>query len=213
MRSAGSFTVAGPATAGFGTARLRPARSLVLACTVAFLAAGVVSLGLVPRLDTPAAAHTDLLQASPGPGQRAGGEIDFIDLAFFEPVSDLTMEVVHNGETVPGSVTVADGSIIRFEFDEPLTSAGTYEVTYAMTSYDLDATTGAFSFTFEPDAPQARRIGSVEVEPEEQNWVPIIATGVLIAVLVGAAFLFLSRIEAKRRSSVQPDEASQVDAP
>lgn len=159
----------------------------------------------------PAGAHTDLLQASPGPGQRAGGDIDFLDLAFLEPVSDATVEVLHDGQPVPGSMITTDGSIIRFEFDEALTSAGTYEVTYAMTSYDLDATTGTFSFTFEPEAPQARRIGTVE--PEPRNWLPIVATGVLIAALAAAAFLFLSRVEAKRRSGASSTDEQRVDHP
>ncbi|MGI9615774.1 MAG: copper resistance CopC family protein [Acidimicrobiales bacterium] len=156
-----------------------------------------------------AGAHTELLQASPGAGQRAGGEIDFLDLAFLEPVSDATVEVLHDGQLVPGSMIVSDGSIIRFEFDEALTSSGTYEVSYAMISYDLDATSGQFSFTFEPGAPQARRIGTVE--PEPRNWLPIIATGVLIAALVAAAFVFLSRVEAKRRSGTSPPEAPASD--
>lgn len=160
---------------------------------------------------SPAAAHTDLLQASPGPGQRAGGDVDFVDLAFLEPVSGATVTVIHDGETVPGSTTVTEGSIIRFVFDEPLTSSGSYEVSYAMISYDLDQTTGGFSFTFEPDAPQAQRIGTVE--PEGRNWLQIVATGVLIVALAGAAFLFLSRLESKRRLAGQPSDRDdrQVD--
>ena len=166
------------------------------------LLAAVVVLGLLLGVAVqPAAGHTDLLQASPGAGQRAGGEIDFIDLAFFEPVSGASVTVVHDGATVPGSMTVTDGSIIRFAFDEALSSAGTYDVTYEMISYDLDETRGSFSFTFEPEAPQARRIGTVE--PEGRNWVQIIATGVLIAALAGVAFLFLSRLESRRRAEQQ----------
>lgn len=155
----------------------------------------------------PAAAHTELLQASPGPGQRAGGDIDFIDLVFLEPVSSASVEVVHDGEVVPGSMTVTDGSIIRFVFDEALTSSGRYDVTYQMISYDLDDTEDGFFFTFEPEAPQALRIG----EPGEvggRNWLQIGATVVLIASLAGLAFVFLSRLEQRRRTTVTSDEAA-----
>lgn len=161
---------------------------------VSALLAIVVALA---ALALPAAAHTELLQASPGPGQRAGGEIDFIDLAFFEPVTDASVDVVHDGEVVSGSMSVTDGSIVRFDFDEPLSSTGAYEVTYRMTSFDLDQTEAGFTFTFEPDAPQALRLGVVE--PTGRNWVAIIATVILIASLVGLAFVFVSRLEAKRR--------------
>jgi methionine-rich copper-binding protein CopC len=195
MRSPGQ-----PAETGVADSRRTAARLPLSVLLLVGVALGIgTATGIVPGLGSaPAAAHTDLLQASPGPGQRAGGDIDFVDLAFLEPVSGATVDVVHDGETVPGSMIVTDGSIIRFAFDEPLTSSGTYEVSYAMTSYDLDATTGSFSFTFEPEAPQARRIGTIE--ESGRNWTQIVATGVLIVALAGAAFLFLSRVESKRRA-------------
>ena len=170
---------------------------IAAATATAAISALLAMIVALAALAVPAAAHTELLQASPGPGQRAGGEIDFIDLAFFEPVTDASVEVVHDGESVGGSMSVTDGSIVRFDFDEPLSSTGTYEVTYRMTSFDLDLTEAGFSFTFEPDAPQALRLGVVE--PTGRNWVAIIATVVLISSLVGLAFVFLSRLEAKRR--------------
>ncbi len=210
VRSPGLHTVFGARAV-----RRRSVAPVLLAWSVALLVIGAGSLGVAAAVAPPAAAHTDLLQASPGPGQRAGGEIDFVDLAFLEPVSDATVDVVHDGGTVAGSMVTTDGSIIRFEFDEPLASAGTYDVSYAMTSADLDATTGRFTFTFEPSAPQAVRIGTVG--PEPRNWVPVIATGVLIVALAGAAFLLLGRLEARRRAATEattaaPDQ-SQADAP
>ncbi len=161
------------------------------------VATGALVVGLVGA--GPAAAHTDLLQASPGPGQRAGGTIDFIDLAFTEPVTEAAVQVLFGGSSLPGQVTVGEGAIIRFELDEPLAQSGTYEVRYQMISYDLDPTESSFSFLFEPDAPQAFRIGQVPEEDTGRNWTQIIATAVLVASLAGLAFLFLNRIESRRR--------------
>lgn len=176
-------------------------RSLVP--TVALAALTAVVAGVAGLTASPAAAHTELLQASPGPGQRAGGEIDFVDLAFLEPVSDARIRVVHDGEEVPGTVVVPDGSIIRFELDEPLATAGRYEVTYQVISFDRDETEGRFSFTYEPGAPQARRIGDPG-GPAGRNWVRIVATVVLIASLAGVAFLVLARLESRRRATGPP---------
>lgn len=163
----------------------------------------------------PAGAHTELLQASPGPGQRAGGEIDFVDLVFLEPVSGATVEVSLDGVVLDGSMVVTDGSIIRFELAEPLSSPGRYEVTYRMISFDGDETVDSYPFTFEPDAPQALRIGDPvtgEVPGSGgRNWLFLISTAVLIAALAGLAFLFLSRLESRRRraaADLAPDEAS-----
>lgn len=157
-------------------------------------------------LASPAAAHTDLLQASPGPGQMAGGVIDFIDFAFLEPVSEAVVDVEFDGETVPGTTVQAEGQIIRFEFDEPLSSAGRYDVSYSILSFDLDHTEASFFFTYDPDAPQAIRIGTVDL-PGGRNWVLIIVTAVLIVTIVGLAFQLLSRVEARRSRKAASDDS------
>lgn len=160
----------------------------------------MVAIGVgVVAAPNPAAAHTELLQASPGPGQRGGGKVEFIDLVFLEPVSEATVEVVFDGESLPGEMNVTEGSIIRFKLDEPLETPGTYEVKYRMISFDLDDTEADFSFTYAPDAPQVQRIGDPGAGEEGRNWIAVIATGVLIVSLAGLAFLFLSRLESKRR--------------
>ena len=178
----------------------------VLAIAAAFVAP---ALGA-----TPASAHTDLLQASPGPGQRVGGDVDFVDLVFLEPVSGATVEVSLDGAILDGSMVVAEGSIIRYELAEPLSSPGRYEVAYRMRSFDGDQTEETFPFTFEPDAPQALRIGDpVTGEVPNgggRNWVQLLATAVLIASVAGLAFLFLTRLERRRRlaaDATAPDEA------
>jgi methionine-rich copper-binding protein CopC len=169
----------------------------VAAAAVA-LAIGAGLLGLAGPV-RPAAAHTELLQASPGPGQRAGGTIELIDLAFLEPVSDAVVELAFGGAPIEGETVVADGTIIRFQLADPLSEPGRYDVSYHLTSYDLDDTDGGYFFTFAPDAPQPLRLGTVAGEPPGRNWVQLAATVVLVACLAGLAFLFLSRLEAKRR--------------
>lgn len=197
-----------PTTDPPARSRSRFRRSVHVAIVGVGAVLAAMVLAVVGPGPEPAAAHTDLLQASPGAGQRAGGRIDFVDLVFFEPVTDAEISVLLDGESLPGRTTVPDGSIIRFSLDEPLSEAGSYEVRYSMISYDLDPHQSSYTFAFDPDAPQALRIG--EVEPEGRNWPQIIATIVLVACLAGLAFLFLGRLEARRRLA-RPDGADDLD--
>ncbi len=145
----------------------------------------------------PAVAHTELLQASPGPGQVAGGEIDFVDLAFLEPVSDVTVTVSRSGAEIPATVPVADGRIIHVELGDPLTEPGRYDVAYELTSADLDRTSGAFFFTYDPAATPARRIGAGPAAPTDRNWalvVTTIALGAVVLALAGRLALRLARL-------------------
>ena len=117
---------------------LTAAKALASAVIVVLLgtAAGVGASVLAPL---PAAAHSTMLQASPGPSQIAGGPIDVVDLTFTEPVSEAEVRVKNgDGEFLPGSMAVADGQIIRFVFDEPLNEPGEYEVDYEVISWDGD---------------------------------------------------------------------------
>ncbi len=175
---------------------------------VALGAAALVVVGLAAGLlagplARPASAHTDLLQASPGPGQRAGGDIRFLDLVFTEPVSDAQVTVTLDGEVVAGETTATDGIIIRFELDEPLATPGRYEVAYDMISFDLDETADGYFFFYEPSAPEPLRLGVVE-DPGP-NWTVIGASVVLGACVVGLLFLFVTRLESQRRASADTD--------
>lgn len=146
----------------------------------------------------PAAAHTDLLQGSPGPGQRVGGEVEVVDLVFAEPVTEAVVMITGpDGEDIAGEMTAADGLIIRFSLDAPLTEPGDYQLDYEMISFDLDFTERGYNFTYDPAAPEPIRLG-VEVEPEGTNWPMIIASVVLMAALAGLLFLFVKRTDAQR---------------
>jgi methionine-rich copper-binding protein CopC len=181
----------------------------VFAVAKTLLGAAMVSLAAAMASASPAAAHTELLQASPGPGQQAGGTIDFIDLAFLQTVSDATIEVSHEGQPIPGTMVEPNGQIVRFGFAEPLSSPGRYDVTYRMISPDQDQIAETYWFTFEPAAPQAFRLGDLATRPTGgRSWTQIIATAVLIACLAALAFLYLSRVEARRRAAAS-DDATQ----
>lgn len=157
-------------------------------------------------LSGPAGAHAELLQASPGPTQRVGGEIDFIDLVFIDFVTGGQVTVEFDGEVVPGVVTEPEGQFVRFKFDEPITAEGRYDVTYRTIGADLDDTTESYFFTYAESAPQPVRLGIVE--PEGRNWPLLIASAVLIVSMLGVAFLLLGRVEQKRARS-EPSESGR----
>ena len=120
-------------------------RRLRLVASMAVLAGAVLLLGT-----SPAAAHTDLLQSSPGAFTEVGGTVDFIDLVFVDPVRDVAIEVVGpDGAAVDGRMEVADGQIIRYRMPA-LQVVGDYTVSYTMISADEDASA----------SPTTRRPGS-----------------------------------------------------
>lgn len=167
----------------------------------------LIVLSITARVE-PAAAHGELLQASPGPGQRAGGVVDFIDLAFLQEATDVVVEVTRDGAPVAGVTTVASGRIVRFAFDQPLTEPGRYDVTFTASWMDEDRISEAYYFTYLPDAPAPVHIGAVPTSSQQGGWsiVQIVATVVLVTSMLGLAFLYIVHLE--RRRSRAADLAS-----
>ena len=150
---------------------------------------------------SPAAAHGKLLQASPGPGQNAGGVVDFIDLAFLEDATDAVVTVTKDGAPVPGTTTVTSGRIVRFAFNPPITAPGRYDVTFTATWVDQDRVSEAYYFTYDAAAPAPVHIGSVDDLPQPRSsWssVKIVATVVLITAMFGLAALYVLQLERRR---------------
>lgn len=171
------------------------------------LTVGTVGVG-------PAAAHGKLLQASPGPGQKAGGVVDFIDLAFLEDATDAVVAVTKDGVPVPGATTVANGRIVRFAFNPPLSAPGRYDVTFTATWVDKDRVTEAYYFTYDAAAPAPVHIGTVDDLPQpESSWssVRIVATVVLITAMFGLAVLYVLQLE-RRRSRAAAEGAGPPGA-
>lgn len=163
-----------------------------------WLFTAVLVLSLLWFFARPAAAHTDLLQGSPGPAQQAGGEVDFIDLVFFEPVTNAVVNLEDpNGNTVEGKMTNSDGQIIRFETD-PLTVTGRYIVRYAMDSADGDFTEASYFFTYHPDSTQPVRLGEFSAPSTFRTVARVGAAIVFAACLIGLAMVFLTKLERDR---------------
>jgi methionine-rich copper-binding protein CopC len=166
----------------------------------------VVAAAVVFGPAQPAAAHSELLQASPGPAQQVGGTVDFVDLVFMASVSGAVVEVSQNGTPVPGTTEVADGLIISFALDQPLTTPGRYDVSYTVTAGDQDRGTETYFFTYEPASPQAFRLGQT-TEPDSGllDRPRTIATIAVVVGLCAVAFGYLISLE-RRRSAAAPDD-------
>ena len=171
----------------------------------AMLAFAIVAASVVWPWMAPADAHSALVGASPAPDETVGGNVDFVELAFNEPVSDATISVLYNQEPLAGVTTVTDGEVIRFELSEGLLQPGRYEISYDMISFDTDHTIDGFFFTFEPGARQPGEIdlgggqGLIETESEGTDWFFFGAVGLLLASLFGLVAIFVWRVDAKRR--------------
>jgi methionine-rich copper-binding protein CopC len=150
----------------------------------------------------PVGAHTALLQASPGPDETAGGTIDFIDLAFLDPITNAIVTVTFNGEPVAGRTIESDGEVVRFELDQPLQAPGRYQVFYEMTSYDGDYTTSGFFFTFAADGPQPERLTA----DSGGSSFPVIPTVIGSVVLIALLGVFVWQFDARRRGSLAADD-------
>lgn len=173
------------------------ARGLVVAAVIGLL------VGLDPA-GVASSAHTELLQASPGPSQRVGGTVDFIDLVFLAPVSDVEVDVVGpDGQPVPTMVESPEGQIIHVAM-EAVELPGSYRVTYRMRSDDGDLTESGFLFTYQPGALQPVRFDAADV-PDDGSGLSgsrlagLIAVGALLVLcLVLARRLLRRRAELAR---------------
>lgn len=137
-----------------------------------------------------AAAHTDLIQGSPGPGQRIGGVVDFVDLVFAAPVTEVEMAVIGpDGSVQPGAMVVAEGQVIRHEM-EALTEPGRYLVEYQMISDDGDATVDTYFFDYDEAAVAPTPLGHRDV-PDDPLLTSRDAVGAAAAIVLLAACLVL----------------------
>ena len=168
-------------------------RRLRLVASMAVLAGAVLLLGT-----SPAAAHTDLLQSSPGAFTEVGGTVDFIDLVFVDPVRDVAIEVVGpDGAAVDGRMEVADGQIIRYRMPA-LQMVGDYTVSYTMISADEDESAGRFSFAYNPTARQPFRLGEVDLPSNTRRNIGLALSLVVGLALIAAILILLARLERNR---------------
>jgi methionine-rich copper-binding protein CopC len=173
----------------------------VVSAALAALAAvaGLFGAGLFGA--EPVGAHTDLIQGSPGPGQRVGGDVDFVDLVFGAVVTEAIVEVKRpDGTVAAGEMVVADGQIIRHRLEASLTEAGRYLVEYQMVSDDGDPTARSYFFDYDPDAAAPTRLGAVDVPGEPVVTTRNVIGAVAVLALVVACTILVLRL---RRSRAQ----------
>lgn len=158
--------------------RTRRSPLLLLALLVALVA-----------LAAPAAAHTQIQRAIPGPAESVGGEVDSVVLDFLDPVVP-TPEITVTGPDgapvaglQPTAMLADDVAVARFDV---LTEAGQYRVDYTFVALDGDQQVSAHTFTFEPDS---------GLDVEARPLLAWVVGGVLVVLLVAAVL-------GRRRSAV-----------
>jgi len=137
-----------------------PRRGRKSSLVVLFVTAMALTVGLFGGV---ASAHTAMVGGAPEFDATVGGTVDFVNIAYSDPVSNATVAVSYNEELLPGVTTVNEGQIIRFQLDTPLELPGRYKVEINMVSYDSDATNQSYFFTYDPAAPQPQQLSEDNV--------------------------------------------------
>jgi methionine-rich copper-binding protein CopC len=123
-------------------------RRLLAAATVL---AGVLAVQAVAA--APAAAHAELVSASPGNGAMLAGPPDEVELVFSETVgrpAELLVLGPDGSEVAGGELTVVDRTLQR-TYDPAAFEPGSYTVSYQVTSADGHAIAGTLSFMVHAD--------------------------------------------------------------
>jgi methionine-rich copper-binding protein CopC len=174
-----------------------PARAWALVSALTLGVAIGLTIGIGP-LGGAVAAHTELLQASPGPSQRVGGTVDFVDLVFLAPVSSVEVEIDGPDGPVPSRVASPDGQIIHVVL-EPIETPGSYQVTYRMRSNDGDDTEGTFLFTYQPGAPEPPRFDTADLAdgPSAVTGLRVLGAALVVG-LIGLCLILTRRLLHRR---------------
>ena len=133
-----------------------------------------------------------MVASVPAPGDTVG-PFGAVELEFAEPLvtGDLNIALrTSTGESVSlGAPTLRSEVVVAAPVGEAL-QAGVYKVEYAVGSQDGLAFTGAFLFTFNPDAPAP---SPLPAPAGASIW-----SLVLLVVLAGAALLVMRRFLIRR---------------
>lgn len=152
------------------------------------------ALGLVVMVvAAPVAAHSEVDEFSPAPGQDVGGVVDRVEIRFFTPVTAAVVLVeAPDGSSIPGTTEIVDDLLVRFDMD-PLDQPGEHVVTWRVRSIDGDGQEAAYAFTFDPDAPPLDDGGS-----GAPGWLTVVIAVGIVGV-GGAGFFALMRRTGRRR--------------
>lgn len=155
-------------------------------CALTRTAAGtLVALALLAGSAGPAAAHAQLLDSTPGAGERFESAPDQVELVFNEPVQlpDDALRLFVVGDAEPRSLT---GRAVDARVSAPLPSglgAGGYVVAYRVISADGHPVSGTIAFTVGDAAPTPGRVDTGELPA------PTPALAALSALVGGGAVL------------------------
>ncbi len=151
-----------------------------------------------------AAAHANLLAASPAVGQPAGGVIERVQLVFDEPITEL-VPVIEGPDGAPVATTLV--AITQQQFDlrfDPLEAEGIYRVRYAFLSLDGDRVELGHAFEFDPTAPAPLPIsGPTLIAGSESWWQSIRWQWLVIAALVVVVLGLAEQLRRRRRTLAQ----------
>lgn len=117
------------------------------------MVAVVLTIGTLvgPTAWSRAGAHTEVLRASPAPGEEVAGPVDEVSLTFLDPVQpEVTIDIAAElGDAVTGlsEVEVSDGGRIATVTLPAVTDPGDYVVEYRFTAEDGDTQRETFRFT------------------------------------------------------------------
>lgn len=158
----------------------------------ALLAAVVVAASLATAV-VPAAAHAELIEASPGRSRTVGGDVSTIEMQFvgLTPLGDHEVLVIDPLGRVL-EPTVLEQDFQKLILDIPtLEVEGVYIVSFTTDAVDGDIETDSYQFTYEVGAAEPDGITFGE-EPESTDWVTVALIAVT-ALAVVAWLLFVMR--------------------
>lgn len=150
-------------------------------------AAAIAVVGLVVfALASAAAAHTSLVDASPGPETTVGGAVHHIDLEFGGNVSGPGVSLRDpNGSRLRGEVSQSFSNRVSLVLTQPLSVPGRYWVDYAIVSTDGDRVDESFGFDFDPDAAEPLPLAAPGSGPSQ---LLLVTAGVALGFAVVGGF-------------------------
>ncbi len=181
-----------------------------------WVCAAVVLTATVAR-PGPAAAHSNLVAASPAQGQTVGAPLDTLELAFDNGVRDMIVTLTGpDGMEIDAEVVALAAHWVEVPAPPGGWTEGRWRVAWSLISADDDPVDGAFVFTYRADALPALPLTVAEVTLPDSPWwegtVTAMAIGAaVLGVVVGAVVLAarvrrLRQLRASGRSQGEPGE-------
>ncbi|MGI9607645.1 MAG: copper resistance protein CopC [Acidimicrobiales bacterium] len=131
----------------------------------------------------PLAAHSEVRERSPAPGQILGGTVSRVEILFFVPVE--TAEITIDGPDGPVDhepVQLSIAQTVSWVSFQALETPGDYTVTHTETSADGDEQTASFGFRYDPESTVER--SPIIAISEGPNWPVLGAIALVVVALV-----------------------------